>query len=71
MSRMMAELTMEAITATLKPKVSWGTTAAGETGAALGGAAGPSPPAPEALAAREKVCAHYCSREAIREGVLA
>lgn len=30
MSRMMAQLTMEAITATLKPKVSWGGTAARE-----------------------------------------
>lgn len=30
MSRMMAQLTMEAITATLKPKVSWGVTAARE-----------------------------------------
>lgn len=31
MSRMMAQLTMEAITATLKPKVSYGGTAASKT----------------------------------------
>lgn len=43
MSRMMAELTMEAITATLKPKVSWGVRAMRGTRAAPGrGSPGPS-----------------------------
>lgn len=48
MSRMMAQLTMEAITATLKPKVSWAGTAVRETRPASepGPAARPAPGSP-------------------------
>ena len=66
MSRMMAQLTMEAITATLKPKVSYGGTAAGETrpppawGLLRTSASSVHGGGREVLVAGAKFCAHCC-----------